>query len=60
LNTPEERLRRLREVPEIHADPTMDPDYESAEEVEPEVVRKGKTSIEIFFKDSTKCIFVFY
>jgi hypothetical protein len=48
LNTPEERLRRLREVPEIHADPTMDPDYESAEEVEPEYVRKG--TVEIFFE----------
>ncbi|KQJ91159.1 zinc finger CCCH domain-containing protein 19 [Brachypodium distachyon] len=34
LNTPEERARRLKEEPEIHADPTMDPDYESPEEPE--------------------------
>ncbi|XP_019709230.1 uncharacterized protein [Elaeis guineensis] len=34
LSTPEERMRRLNEVPEIHADPHMDPDYESAEEEE--------------------------
>ncbi|XP_010919390.1 uncharacterized protein [Elaeis guineensis] len=32
LSTPEERMRRLNEVPEIHVDPHMDPDYESAEE----------------------------
>ncbi|XP_051189015.1 uncharacterized protein [Lolium perenne] len=34
LNTPEERARRLKEEPEIHADPAMDPDYESPEEPE--------------------------
>ncbi|MQL94019.1 hypothetical protein Taro_026667 [Colocasia esculenta] len=32
LNSPEERSRRLTDVPEIHADPNMDPNYESAEE----------------------------
>lgn len=32
LNTPEEQKRRLNEIPEIHADPNMNPDYESAEE----------------------------
>ncbi|KAJ0968474.1 hypothetical protein J5N97_025391 [Dioscorea zingiberensis] len=32
LNTPEERMKRLNDVPEIHSDPHMDPDYESAEE----------------------------
>ncbi|XP_072961935.1 uncharacterized protein [Typha angustifolia] len=32
LSTPEERMRKLNEVPEIHADPRMNPDYESAEE----------------------------
>ncbi|KAG1354510.1 zinc finger CCCH domain-containing protein 19 [Cocos nucifera] len=32
LSTPEERMRRLNEIPEIHVDPHMDPDYESAEE----------------------------
>ncbi|OIT33268.1 zinc finger ccch domain-containing protein 19 [Nicotiana attenuata] len=29
LKTPEERQRRLMEIPEVHADPKMDPDYES-------------------------------
>lgn len=29
LKTPEERQRRLDEIPEIHADPNMDPSYES-------------------------------
>ncbi|XP_057788482.1 zinc finger CCCH domain-containing protein 19 [Salvia miltiorrhiza] len=29
LKTPEERRRRLEEIPEIHADPKMDPSYES-------------------------------
>lgn len=32
LKTPEERMRRLEEVPKIHADPKMDPSYESEEE----------------------------
>lgn len=32
LNTPEERLRRLQELPEVHADPNMDPSYISDEE----------------------------
>ncbi|KAG8368180.1 hypothetical protein BUALT_Bualt15G0018300 [Buddleja alternifolia] len=31
LKTPEERRRRLEETPEIHADPKMDPSYESDE-----------------------------
>ncbi|XP_071739952.1 uncharacterized protein [Rutidosis leptorrhynchoides] len=29
LKTPEERERRLREIPEVHSDPKMNPDYES-------------------------------
>lgn len=29
LNTPEERQRRQLEIPEVHADPCMDPSYES-------------------------------
>ncbi|RWW63277.1 hypothetical protein BHE74_00029550 [Ensete ventricosum] len=37
LNTPEEHNRRLNEVPEIHTDPHMDPDYESAEEEESDI-----------------------
>ncbi|TVU32039.1 hypothetical protein EJB05_23755, partial [Eragrostis curvula] len=32
LNTPEERARRINEIPEVHVDPCMAPDYESAEE----------------------------
>ncbi|XP_057500312.1 zinc finger CCCH domain-containing protein 19-like isoform X2 [Actinidia eriantha] len=31
LKTPEERERRLEEIPKIHADPNMHPDYESEE-----------------------------
>ncbi|KAH7517745.1 hypothetical protein FEM48_Zijuj09G0096900 [Ziziphus jujuba var. spinosa] len=34
LKAPEERQRRLEEIPEIHADPNMDPSYESEEEEE--------------------------
>ncbi|KAK9071433.1 hypothetical protein SSX86_010002 [Deinandra increscens subsp. villosa] len=29
LKTPEERERRLQEIPEVHSDPKMNPDYES-------------------------------
>lgn len=29
LKTPEERRRRLEDIPEIHADPKMNPSYES-------------------------------
>ncbi|KAJ9561840.1 hypothetical protein OSB04_007000 [Centaurea solstitialis] len=29
LKTPEERERRLREIPEVHSDPKMNPDYET-------------------------------
>ncbi|KAK9286642.1 hypothetical protein L1049_015042 [Liquidambar formosana] len=32
LKTPEERQRRLEEIPEVHADPNMDPSYESEED----------------------------
>ncbi|XP_020538782.2 zinc finger CCCH domain-containing protein 19 isoform X3 [Jatropha curcas] len=32
LKSPEERQRRLEEIPEIHADPNMDPSYESEED----------------------------
>ncbi|CAI8600387.1 unnamed protein product [Vicia faba] len=31
LKTPEERQRRLEEIPDIHVDPKMDPSYESDE-----------------------------
>ncbi|KAL6905189.1 hypothetical protein ACP4OV_002790 [Aristida adscensionis] len=32
LNSSEERARRINEVPEVHVDPHMDPNYESADE----------------------------
>ncbi|KAJ7968177.1 Zinc finger CCCH domain-containing protein 19 [Quillaja saponaria] len=32
LKTPEERQRRLEEIPEVHADPRMDPGFESEED----------------------------
>lgn len=32
LDTPEEKARRINEVPEVHVDPHMAPNYESAEE----------------------------
>ncbi|OEL31833.1 Zinc finger CCCH domain-containing protein 19 [Dichanthelium oligosanthes] len=41
LSTPEEHARRLNEEPEIHADPAMDPDYESPEEQEQETERSS-------------------
>ncbi|XP_022953119.1 zinc finger CCCH domain-containing protein 19-like [Cucurbita moschata] len=34
LKTPEERQRRREEIPEIHADPNMDPSHESEDEDE--------------------------
>ncbi|GAB2260052.1 hypothetical protein Droror1_Dr00010907 [Drosera rotundifolia] len=34
LNKPEERQRRIHEIPEVHADPRMDPAYESDEDTE--------------------------
>lgn len=41
LKSPEERQRRLEEIPEIHADPKMDPDCESEDEDEKEEKAKG-------------------
>ncbi|CAN6855381.1 hypothetical protein Bca4012_041734 [Brassica carinata] len=43
LKSPEERQRRLEEIPEIHADPKMDPDYESEDEDEKEEKEKEKS-----------------
>ncbi|KAK1297122.1 Zinc finger CCCH domain-containing protein 19 [Acorus calamus] len=34
LSSPEERSRRLNELPEVHSDPNMDPTHESADEDE--------------------------
>uniref|UniRef100_A0A1J3CZR3 Zinc finger CCCH domain-containing protein 19 n=1 Tax=Noccaea caerulescens TaxID=107243 RepID=A0A1J3CZR3_NOCCA len=42
LKSPEERQRRLEEIPEIHADPKMDPDCESEDEDEDEKEEKEK------------------
>ncbi|XP_076908888.1 zinc finger CCCH domain-containing protein 19-like [Bidens hawaiensis] len=36
LKTPEERARRLEEVPLIHEDPTMDPEYGSEDDTDPD------------------------
>ncbi|URD97749.1 Plus3 [Musa troglodytarum] len=44
LNTPEERNRRLNEVREIHTDPHMEPDYESAEEEESDIRKQDHYS----------------
>ncbi|AQL00607.1 Zinc finger CCCH domain-containing protein 19 [Zea mays] len=41
LSTPEERARRLNEELEIHADPAMDPYYESPEEQEQEIEKSS-------------------
>ncbi|KAF9676082.1 hypothetical protein SADUNF_Sadunf09G0101400 [Salix dunnii] len=44
LKAPEERQRRLEEIPEIHADPNMDPSHESDEdEGETEDKRQGNS-----------------
>lgn len=41
LKTPEERQRRMEEIPRIHSDPNMDPSHESEEEEEPEEKKQG-------------------
>lgn len=41
LKTPEERQRRLEEIPEVHADPKMDPSCESEDESEMENKRQA-------------------
>jgi hypothetical protein len=32
LKSPEERQRRLLEIPDVHADPNMNPSYDSEED----------------------------
>lgn len=44
LKTPDERHRRLEEIPEIHADPKMDPSYESEDEDSESNDRRGSIS----------------
>ncbi|KNA22355.1 hypothetical protein SOVF_034820 isoform B [Spinacia oleracea] len=41
LKTPEERQRRLNEIPEVHADPKMDPSCVSDDETEKQDKRQG-------------------
>ena len=41
MKTPEERQRRIEEIPEIHADPNMDPSHESEDEDEADDKRRG-------------------
>jgi hypothetical protein len=66
LKTPEERQRRLEEIPEIHADPNMDPSHESDEdESETEDKRQGRLPfIFVHFKSIllayTIICFIFY
>ena len=48
LKTPEERQRRLEEIPEIHVDPNMDPSYESEDEGEDDK-RQGPFFLVKFF-----------
>jgi hypothetical protein len=42
LNTPEERERRLHEVPIVHSDPQMDPAYKSGDVPTAETHKPGK------------------
>ncbi|GER35096.1 zinc finger CCCH domain-containing protein [Striga asiatica] len=41
LKSPEERNRRISEIPEVHADPTMNPDYESEEDARSDNISKA-------------------
>ncbi|WCJ40901.1 nucleic acid binding zinc ion binding DNA binding [Euphorbia peplus] len=45
LKSPHERLRRLEEVPEVHADPNMDPSYESEEDEDEMDDKKQENSL---------------
>lgn len=40
LKTPEERHRRMLEIPEVHTDPKMNPNYESEEDAGGSDVKK--------------------
>lgn len=41
LKKPEERVRRLQDIPIIHDDPTMDPKYESEEDKNEDDKKQG-------------------
>lgn len=60
LKTPEERRRKLKEIPEIHADPKMDPSYESDEnDPEAEDSRRGFLHFHIWwFEYCNLCLVV--
>lgn len=55
MNTPEERARRLQEIPEIHADPNMDPNYISDDEEDDLVDKKYGISI-FWFSELNSCV----
>lgn len=40
---PEERIRRLEEVPKVHVDPNMDPDCDSTEDEDNQNVKRQGT-----------------
>lgn len=62
LKTPEEHQRRLLAIPEVHADPKMDPNYETEEDAR-ESDDKKQGNIILFFSNSFSnllVIFFFY
>ncbi|KAH0452605.1 hypothetical protein IEQ34_019904 [Dendrobium chrysotoxum] len=50
LSTPEEQMKRLNEVPDVHTDPKMDPSYESPEEDGDEDEHKEGNPMQSTFK----------
>lgn len=45
LQAPEERLRRIHEIPDVHADPRMDPSYGSDDDSgESDIKKRGMLS----------------
>ncbi|XP_027178321.1 zinc finger CCCH domain-containing protein 44 [Coffea eugenioides] len=53
LKTPEERQRRLTEIPKVHADPKMNPNYKSEEDIAGELL---KSKISSFNKNESQSI----
>jgi hypothetical protein len=56
LNTSEERTRIMNEVLEVHVDSHMDPEYDSAEEMEDKLA--GIYLLKIFFIHCTSSMLV--
>jgi len=51
LQTPEERQRRISDIPEVHADPRMDPSYGSDDDSgESDVKKRGRSQAFAKFK----------